>query len=350
MTASTGIAPEADTAGAAIAALAAGRPVVVSGAREHQGGGDLVFAASLATTEVLAFTVRHTSGFVCVAMPESSCDRLDLPPMHPAPDRFGTSHRTTVDLRGTGTGISATSRARTIAALGSPDSRPADFTRPGHVLPLAVDSSGSLRRAGRPEAAAELARLAGLPEVAGLCAIVSPGRPTRMATGAERTQFADEHNLAHVTVDDLVRTRLRIDPPLHRGPAEPVTTPFGVFHAISYSRDDNGPGHVALVAGDLDRVTPATPVHVHEECLTADVFGAQRCGCAQSLHTALRQYSAAGSGIVIYLRGGRSPANGCPSSDTSKPTGTPQPAQAQWIARDLGASVTSAPHSTPRLT
>ena len=76
------------------------------------------FAAEAATPELLAFTVRHTSGYVRVALPGTECDRLNLPPMcHREGDGSSAADRVAVDWCGTGTGISATDRARTIAAL-----------------------------------------------------------------------------------------------------------------------------------------------------------------------------------------------------------------------------------------
>lgn len=96
----------------------------------------LVFAVSLATPQLVAFTVRHTSGFVCVALPEDECDRLGLPPMHHHnADRFRTSYRVTVDLAGTGTGISAAARPRRSPHWVRPPRRRATSSAPGHVVP-----------------------------------------------------------------------------------------------------------------------------------------------------------------------------------------------------------------------
>ena len=41
--------------------------------------GDIIFAASLATPELLAFMIRYTSGVICVPMREAELDRLQLP-------------------------------------------------------------------------------------------------------------------------------------------------------------------------------------------------------------------------------------------------------------------------------
>src|SRR5258708_27975205 len=107
--------------------MAAGQPVVVTG--DPDSDGCLVFAADAATPRLLAFTVRHTSGYVRVALPGSECERLNLPPMC----HRDAAHRVSVDFRETGTGISARDRARTIAALASAGTAPADFLRPRHL-------------------------------------------------------------------------------------------------------------------------------------------------------------------------------------------------------------------------
>ena len=77
-------------------------------------------------------------------------------------DPFRTAFTVSVDaLRGTSTGISASDRARTLVALGSPASRAADLSAPGHVFPLRARAGGVLVRGGHTEAAADLAALAG---------------------------------------------------------------------------------------------------------------------------------------------------------------------------------------------
>ncbi len=107
----------------AIEEIAAGRAVVVVDDEERENEGDLIFAAELASPELMAFLVRYSSGFVCVALPEQECERLALPPMHHTnSDGFGTAYRLTVDaVVGVTTGISARDRARTARLLADPD-------------------------------------------------------------------------------------------------------------------------------------------------------------------------------------------------------------------------------------
>jgi len=70
-----------DPIGAAVAAIAAGRAVVVVDDEDRENEGDIVFAADAATPELVALTVRWTSGVLCVPMPADVARRLELPPM-----------------------------------------------------------------------------------------------------------------------------------------------------------------------------------------------------------------------------------------------------------------------------
>src|SRR6188472_4124354 len=127
-----------DTVERAIADIAAGKAVVVVDDENRENEGDLIFAAELATPELIAFMVRYTSGYICVPITEAEADRLDLPPMSRInSDPRGTAYTVTVDAKiGVTTGISATDRAHTIRLLASPEAKAADFSRPGHVVPL----------------------------------------------------------------------------------------------------------------------------------------------------------------------------------------------------------------------
>jgi hypothetical protein len=60
----------------------------------------------------MAFTIRHTSGYVCVPMTAAELDRLALPLMvEQNTERMGTAYTVSVDAReGITTGISAADR------------------------------------------------------------------------------------------------------------------------------------------------------------------------------------------------------------------------------------------------
>ena len=288
----------------AIADIAAGKPVVVVDDEDRENEGDLVFAAEHATPQLLAFMVRYTSGYICVPLTEPDCQRLDLPPMyHTNQDRRGTAYRVTVDAReGVSTGISAVDRARTIRLLADPDSTPADFSRPGHVVPLGAKEGGVLRRPGHTEAAVDLARLAGLRPAGVICEIVSQKEDGEMARRDELEAFAAEHDLTLISVADLVAYRRRHEQHVERVATARIPTRHGVFQAIGYRATYDTAEHVALVFGDLSDGEDVL-VRVHSECLTGDVLGSLRCDCGLQLNAALARVAAEGRGVVLYMRG-----------------------------------------------
>jgi 3,4-dihydroxy 2-butanone 4-phosphate synthase/GTP cyclohydrolase II len=288
----------------AVADLAAGRPVVVIDDEDRENEGDLIFAAELATPELVAFMVRYTSGYICVSMAEEEADRLDLPPMFRVnQDRRGTAYAVTVDAReGISTGISATDRARTIRLLADPDATPADFARPGHIVPLRAREGGVLRRPGHTEAAVDLAVLAGLRPVGVLCEVVSEKDPIGMARSEELRLFADEHDLALISIADLIAHRRRFDKLIERVAAARVPLRFGEFTAVGYRSSYDEREHVAFVFGDIDDGEDVL-VRVHSECLTGDVFGSLRCDCGPQLDAALAAVAREGRGVVLYIRG-----------------------------------------------
>ena len=291
----------------AVAQVAAGRPVVVLDDADRENEGDLIVAAEKIEATTMAFLVRHTSGFVCAALPIQECERLALPPLHhDNADRFGTAYRVTVDaVTGVTTGISARDRAHTVRLLASASARPVDFSRPGHVVPLAARPGGVLERAGHTEAAVDLARVAGLRPVGVLCEIVSAREPGRMARSDELVQFAADHGLALITIADLAAHRRATESRLERVVGTRLPTSAGRFRVAGYRNALDGGEHIAVVAGRPDGID--VPVHVHGECLLGDVFGSRRCGCARRLDAALCELERRGRGVVVYLRGTRSP-------------------------------------------
>jgi 3,4-dihydroxy 2-butanone 4-phosphate synthase / GTP cyclohydrolase II len=288
----------------AIADVAAGRPVVVVDDKDRENEGDLIFAAAWATPELLAFTIRYTSGYVCVALTGEDCDRLDLPPMfHTNQDKRGTAYTVTVDAReGVTTGISAADRARTIRLLADPDAQSVDFARPGHVVPLRAREGGVLRRPGHTEAGVDLARLAGLAPAGVLCEIVSVKDPGEMARREELEVFAAEHDLRLISIADLIAYRRRFEKQVARVAEARIPTAHGEFTAIGFDSLLDGVEHIALVAGEIGDGADVL-VRVHSECLTGDVFGSLRCDCGPQLDAALAAVAAEGRGVVLYVRG-----------------------------------------------
>ncbi|WP_197375581.1 bifunctional 3,4-dihydroxy-2-butanone-4-phosphate synthase/GTP cyclohydrolase II [Mycolicibacterium baixiangningiae] len=286
----------------AIGDIAAGKPVVVVDDESRENEGDIIFAAAAATPELMAFTVRYSSGVICVPMPGDIADRLELPPMTSHnQDPKNTAFTVSVDAAdGVTTGISAADRARTARLLADPSTSAGQLTRPGHMFPLRAREGGVLVRRGHTEAAVDLVAAAGLHPVGILVEIVNDDGT--MKRGPQLREFADEHGLAMVSIEQLAQYRLRQDVLIERGPVTRMPTSAGDFEAYAYRSLVDGNDHVALVAGDVTTSEPVL-VRVHSECLTGDVFGSRRCDCGPQLEESLRRISDEGRGVLIYMRG-----------------------------------------------
>ena len=293
-----------DTVDFAVSQIAAGRAVLVVDDEDRENEGDLIFAAELATPELVAFTVRYSSGLICVPMPGEDCDRLGLPPMyHVNQDRKGTAYTVSVDAKhGVTTGISAFDRALTMRVLADPATTADDLTRPGHVLPLRAREGGVLVRPGHTEAAVDLAKLAGLRPVAGICEVVSSRHVGEMARLPELKEFAAQYDLALISIADLVAYRRAREIQVTRVADARLPLPQGDFRAVGYISTVTHRELVALVYGDIGAGNDVL-VRVHSECLTGDVLGSLRCDCGPQLHAALDAVVAHGSGVVLYIRG-----------------------------------------------
>ena len=289
----------------AIADIAAGKAVVVVDDEDRENEGDIIFAAAKATPELMAFTIRHSSGVICVPMPAAMLDRLEIPLMTPHnKDKLRTAYTISVDARdGVSTGISAADRAHTARVLADSATEPWELTRPGHVFPLRYREGGVLVRRGHTEAAVDLATMAGLTPAGVLVEVVNDDGTMKRAP--ELRAFADEHGLKMISIDQMVHYRRRTEQLVERVATTSLPTRFGDFTAVGYKVSVDDSEHVALVYGDPADLTSGDPVltRVHSECLTGDVFGSVRCDCGPQLEDALEQVVGAGRGVVIYLRG-----------------------------------------------
>jgi 3,4-dihydroxy 2-butanone 4-phosphate synthase/GTP cyclohydrolase II len=297
--------PPAEAVQTAVAALAAGRMVIVVDDADREDEGDLVVAAELVTTEQMAFLVRHTTGIVCAPMPADRAAALQLPQMvTDNTDAHGTAFTVTVDSVDTGTGVSAADRATTVRALAAATTRPEHLRRPGHVFPLVARAGGVLVRAGHTEAAVDLTVLAGLSGVGVIGEIVD--EDGSMRRGASLTAFAEQHGLPVLAIADLVRYRRATERLVELVGSSQMPTAFGDFRALAYRNTLDGTEHLALVMGDLaaaGRTEAGALVRVHSECLTGDILGSLRCDCGGQLEQALAAIAAEGCGAVVYLRG-----------------------------------------------
>ncbi|WP_461831790.1 bifunctional 3,4-dihydroxy-2-butanone-4-phosphate synthase/GTP cyclohydrolase II [Aquifex sp.] len=288
----------------AIEDIRKGKMVIVVDDPDRENEGDLVMAAEKVTPEAINFMAKYGRGLICLSLPPERCEELDLHPMTPVnTDPKGTYFCVSIDAHpkhGTTTGISAYDRAITIKLAVSPDAKPSDFVKPGHVFPLKARPGGVLERAGHTEASVDLARLAGLYPAGVICEIMKDDGT--MARLPDLMEFAKKHNLKIITIADLIKYRLKKETLVERVATAHLPTPWGIFKIHAYRHKLTGSEQVALTMGEWKEDEPVL-VRVHSECLTGDVFRSFRCDCRPQLEKALEMIAKEGKGVLVYILG-----------------------------------------------
>lgn len=283
----------------ALEAMREGRPVLVLDDVDRENEGDVIAAGQTLTDEWTAWAVRHSSGYLCAPMTNEWADRLELPLMVEAnQDSLRTAYTITVDAaQGTTTGISAHDRATTVRRLATPDAVPADFTRPGHVVPLRARDGGVLTRRGHTEATVDLCRLAGLAPVGVIGELVHDDG-TMMRTD-DVLSLGEREGLPVVTIADLAAWR-QLHDRVEEVARTSVPTEAGRFETIGFRDLVTGAEHIAMISplGIGER----NLVRMHSECLTGDALGSLRCDCGPQLRRA-QELLGAEPGVLVYLRG-----------------------------------------------
>jgi 3,4-dihydroxy 2-butanone 4-phosphate synthase/GTP cyclohydrolase II len=324
-------------------AFAAGEIVVVTDDDDREGEGDLIVAASLCTSEKMAFIVRHTSGIVCAPITSEDARRLRLDPMVAHNDsNHATAFTVSIDYKpGMTTGISAEERTACCRALANPNVGANDFARPGHIFPLIARDGGVLLRSGHTEAAIDLCKLSGLPQVGVISELMNDDGT--VMKGAQVVAFAKVHNLKHVTIADMIAYRQAREKLIERVSTFTVDSPIGTLQGHAYRSPFDPIYHVAFVyqgIGDGKNVL----TRFHKPNIIKDIFMG-----SQSVIAALNQIKKAGGGVLVYLRDG---AAGVPVAPLDEASSAEADRNRQWrevgvgaqILRDLG--VTSIRHLT----
>jgi 3,4-dihydroxy 2-butanone 4-phosphate synthase/GTP cyclohydrolase II len=278
-----------------------GRFVVIIDDEKRENEGDLTLPAEHVTPEAINFMARYGRGLICVPLTGERIDELRIPMMVGRNEsRFETPFTVSVEARcGVTTGISAADRSHTVRVLIDPKTRPDDIVMPGHMFPLRARDGGVLVRAGQTEATIDLCKLAGLYPAGVLCEIMRADGT--MARLPHLKRFASRHKLKIVSVNELIRYRLRRDKLVERVAETTLPLPIGSFRVIAYRSVIDPDEHVALVMGDITTPEPVL-VRVHSQCVTGDVFGSLRCDCGAQLEESLKRIAEQGRGIVVYMR------------------------------------------------
>jgi 3,4-dihydroxy 2-butanone 4-phosphate synthase/GTP cyclohydrolase II len=316
--------------GQAIEAMARGEIVIVTDDDDRENEGDMIVAASLCTTEKMAFIIRYGCGIVCAPLTADDARRLNLAPMVAVNDApLGTAFTVSADVRhGMTTGISAEQRCNTVRALANGNMGANDFVRPGHVFPLIAREGGVLMRSGHTEAAVDLARLAGLPPVAVICELANDDGTVMV--GPEIASFAAKHALARISVADLIAYRQGREKLVERVASFPVHTSIGELTGHAYRTRFDTVLHFAFVHGAIGEGRDV-PARLHRADIIGDIFG------PGVIDRVLQRFKEEGRGVLVYLRDGGA---GVPANLTGATTGKTEGERAtQWREVGLGAQI-----------
>jgi 3,4-dihydroxy 2-butanone 4-phosphate synthase / GTP cyclohydrolase II len=321
----------------AIEAFARGEIVAVTDDDDRENEGDLIVAASLCTTEKMAFIIRNCCGIVCVPLTGDDARRLNLAPMVATNDApLGTAFTVSADVRhGLTTGISAEQRTNTVRALANRNMGASDFVRPGHIFPLIAKDGGVLMRSGHTEAAVDLCKLAGLPRVAVICELANDDGTVMV--GPQIEAFADKHKIKRISVADLIAYRQAREKLVERVACFPIMTPIGELQGYAYRTPFDPVLHFAFVHGTIGDGRNV-PARLHRADILSDIFG------GGPIPKVLNRFKAEGRGALVYLRDGSAgvPANlsGAHSigSDDARETQWREVGLGAQILRDLGVS------------
>jgi len=314
----------------AIEAIARGEIVVVTDDDDRENEGDLIVAASLCSTEKMAFIIRNGCGIVCAPLTGDDARRLHLAPMVAINDApLGTAFTVSVDVKhGLTTGISAEQRANTVRGLANSNIGAADFVRPGHVFPLIARDGGVLMRSGHTEAAVDLCKLAGLPPVAVICELANDDGTVMV--GPQIEAFAAKHGLQRIAVADLISYRQAREKLVERVATFPVKTPLGELTGYAYRTAFDPVLHFAFVQGSIGDGRDV-PARLHRADIISDIFGGGVIG------QVLQRFKEEGRGVLVYLRDGTA---GVPTNlGGAEPASSDAARAAQWREIGLGAQI-----------
>ena len=272
---------------------------------EDVADGQAVFAAQLgelANTDAVNLLVQQAGGILAVTVDDERADALQLAelPRRRAPEWMPRYAVSIEAAKGVSTGISAADRSKTIQTVADPDTLADGLVRPGHVMPIRIAPLGSLRRPYGPEAAHDLAVLAGR-SCGAVISHVIEGNDELRPDRAEA--FSQSHGWPLLRVSDVIVYRATHDILVRVISEATLETQHGRFQVRLYENDLDQSSHVALLRDDGGGPSRSSEplVRIHSQCLTGDVLGSLRCDCGEQLQHSLARVAEAGHGAVVYL-------------------------------------------------
>jgi 3,4-dihydroxy 2-butanone 4-phosphate synthase/GTP cyclohydrolase II len=214
----------------AIEEIKKGKMVIMMDDEDRENEGDLVYAATFSTPEMVNFMAREARGLICTPISREIAQRLELVPMVSHNDSMHeTAFTVSIDAATAKTGISAAERSECISLLASPLSHSEDFVRPGHIFPLIAKDGGVLVRTGHTEGSVDLCKLAGLVPAAVICEIIKDDGT--MARRDDLREFSKKYEMPIVYISDIVEYRLANEKLVKRLDEESIE-----FHGVKVQR------------------------------------------------------------------------------------------------------------------
>ena len=285
----------------AIEDIKQGKVIIVVDDEDRENEGDFVVAAEKVTPEVINFMATHGRGLICAPITESRCKDLQLEMMvGNNTDPMETAFTISIDLKGKGvtTGISASDRAKTVQALIDKNTKPYDFSKPGHIFPLKAKDGGVLRRTGHTEAAIDFARLAGF-EPAGVIVEIMNEDGT-MARLPELVEVAQKFNLKLVSIEDLVSYRMEHDSLIEKKEDFTINTNFGAYRLRAYQQTTNNQVHIALTKGNWKK-EESVIVRMNSTLVNNDILGTLTSNANKKLDDMFAAVEKEGRGAVVFI-------------------------------------------------
>ena len=290
-----------DSIESAINDIRDGKIVIVVDDKNRENEGDFLASAELITPEIINFMATHGRGLICAPITEYMSKKLGLNLMVGTnTDPQDTAFTVSVDLKGNGvtTGISVSDRATTIKALIDKNTKPKQFSKPGHVFPLVAKDGGVLRRTGHTEAAIDLPRLAGLKPAGVIVEIMN--NDGSMARVPDLIKVAKKFNLKIVSIEDLVAYRMEHDSLIDKKEDFQINTRFGKFRLRAYKQTTNKNIHIALSKGSWEK-GDAVLTRINSKSINNDVLGILTSNTEDTLSKMFNIIRKNDSGAMIFI-------------------------------------------------
>jgi 3,4-dihydroxy 2-butanone 4-phosphate synthase/GTP cyclohydrolase II len=217
----------------AINEIKKGRMVIMMDDEDRENEGDLVYAATHSTPDMVNFMAKEARGLICTPLPKELAEKLELIPMVTNNiSNHETAFTVSIDSANAETGISSAERDDCISKLANPITKAEDFVRPGHIFPLIAKDGGVLVRTGHTEGSVDICKLAGLAPVGVICEIIKDDGT--MARHDDLEIFSKKHNMPIVYISDLVEYRLANEQLVERIAEEEIEILDTKVNQISY--------------------------------------------------------------------------------------------------------------------